>query len=119
MASVIIGVLLTLSGTLVVSTAFPGLNVSVVALVLGIALVVAGGGAGVWLELTQRRGGRPRPASPRMSEQERRNWRMPPLTLLKPVQWSPGLKLGVLLLRGYLVISVALLAVKAIQLGGG
>ena len=118
-ASVIIGVLLTLSGTLVVSTVFPGLNVSVVALVLGITLVVAGGGAGVWLELTQRRGGRPRAAAPRMSEQERRNWRMPPLTLLKPVQWSPGLKLGVLLLRGYLVISVVLLAVKAIQLGGG
>jgi len=35
------------------------------------------------------------------------------------VQWSPGTKLGMLLLRGYLVVSVVLLAVKAIQLGGG
>jgi hypothetical protein len=47
------------------------------------------------------------------------NWRMPPLALLKPVQWSPGTKLGVLMLRAYLVISVLLLIVKAVQLGGG
>jgi len=39
--------------------------------------------------------------------------------LLKPVAWSPGTKLGVLLLRGYLVVSIILLIVKAIQLGGG
>ena len=32
---------------------------------------------------------------------------------------SPGTKLGVLLLRGCLVVSVILLIVKAIQLGGG
>jgi hypothetical protein len=34
-------------------------------------------------------------------------------------EWSPGIKLGVPLLRGYLVVSVVLLAVKAVQLGGG
>jgi hypothetical protein len=54
-----------------------------------------------------------------MTTQERTNWRMPPLALLKPVVWSPGTKLGMLLLRGYLVLSVVLLAVKAVQLGGG
>lgn len=42
---------------------------------------------------------------------------MTPLTLLKPVIWSPALKLGMLALRGYLVISVLLLRIKAIQLG--
>jgi Mn2+/Fe2+ NRAMP family transporter len=118
-ASLIIGVLLTLSGTLVVSTVFPDLNVPAVAMVVALALIVAGGGAGLWLGLTQRRGQRPRPVPPRLSEQERRNWRMPPLALLKPVQWSPATKLGMLLLRGYLVLSVILLAVKAVQLGGG
>jgi Mn2+/Fe2+ NRAMP family transporter len=124
-AGVIIGVLLTLSGTLVVSTVFPHLNVADVAIVVALALIVAGGGAGLWLELIQRRGQRAqrgprsRPVRPRMSEQERRNWRMPPLALLKPVQWSPATKLGMLLLRGYLVVSVILLAVKAVQLGGG
>ena len=48
-----------------------------------------------------------------MTEAERMNWRMPPLALLKPVEWSPGTKLGMLMLRGYLVISVLLLIVKA------
>jgi len=44
---------------------------------------------------------------------------MPPLALLKPVQRSAGTKLVVLVLRGYLVISVLLLIVKAIQIGQG
>jgi hypothetical protein len=51
--------------------------------------------------------------------EERTNWRMLPLALLKPVAGSPGTKLGVLLLRGYLAVSVILLIVKAVQLGGG
>jgi hypothetical protein len=44
---------------------------------------------------------------------------MPPLALLKPVTWSPGMRLGMALLWGYLVISVLLLVVKAVQLAGG
>jgi Mn2+/Fe2+ NRAMP family transporter len=119
LAGVIIGVLLTLSGTLVVSTVFPRLNVADVAGGVALALIVGGGGATLWLGLIHRGGRRTRPVPPRMSEQERRNWRMPPLALLRPVQWSPGTKLGMLLLRGYLVVSVILLAVKAVQLGGG
>ena len=47
------------------------------------------------------------------------NWRMPPLALLKPVEWSPATKLGMIVLRGYLVVSVLLLIDKAIQLSGG
>jgi len=119
LASIIIGVLLTLSGTLVVSTVFPGLNVAQIAVVLAVALLVGGGGAALWLEITQRRRGRAPLAPVLMTAQERTNWRMPPIALLKPVAWSPGTKLGVLLLRGYLVVSVVLLVVKAVQLGGG
>jgi hypothetical protein len=118
LASIIIGVLLTLSGTLVVSTVFPNVNVSEVAIGLAIALLVGGGGVGLWLGVTQRRRGGAGPALVQVTPQERRNWRMPPLALLKPVAWSPGTKLGVLLLRGYLVVSVVLLVVKAVQLGG-
>ena len=44
---------------------------------------------------------------------------MPPLALLKPVAWSQGTKLAMLVLRGYLAVSVLLLIVKAVQLGGG
>jgi len=120
LASVIIGVLLVLSGTLVVDTLFSGLNAAQTAVWLAAALagfaVVAGG----WLRLTRSRRP-PRPPHPRttMTEAERQSWRMPPLALLKPVQWSAGTKMGILTLRGYLVISVLLLIVKAVRLGGG
>jgi len=52
-----------------------------------------------------------------MTAAERESWRMPPLALLKPVDWSPGTKISVLLLRAYLVVSVVLLVVAAVRLG--
>jgi hypothetical protein len=44
---------------------------------------------------------------------------MPQLTFLEPAVWSSGRKAAMLALRGYLVVSVVLLIVKAVQLGGG
>jgi Mn2+/Fe2+ NRAMP family transporter len=117
-AGIIIGVLLTLSGTLVISTVFPAVNVSLTAIAVAVALLAGGGGAGLFLELRHRRGSHQRPAPVPMNAEERTNWRMPPLALLKPVIWSPGTKLGMILLRGYLVVSVLLLVIRAIQLGG-
>ena len=54
-----------------------------------------------------------------MTRPERASWRMPPLALLKPVAWSSLTKLTIAVLWAYLVISVLLLIVKAIQLGTG
>jgi hypothetical protein len=120
LASFIIGVLLVLSGTLVVTTLFSHLNASKVAIWIAIGLVALAALAGAWFSLTRNR--RPRAAPhPRttMSEAERLNWRMPPLALLKPAEWSTGRKVALLTLRGYLVISVLLLIVKAVQIGHG
>jgi Mn2+/Fe2+ NRAMP family transporter len=120
LASVIIGVLLTLSGTLVVTTLFPGFNSALVAIWLSALLLAGAAATGGWLWLTRSR--RPQPSvHPRtvMSRAQRQSWRMPQLALLKPVAWSPGTRLGMAMLRGYLVISVLLLVVKAVQLGGG
>jgi hypothetical protein len=119
-ATVIVGVLLVLSGTLVIDTMFSGLNAARTALWLAAALLLGALAAAAWMRLTRSR--RPaRPAHPRatMTEAERMSWRMPPLALLKPVQWSAGTKLAMLVLRGYLVISVLLLIVKAVQIGRG
>jgi Mn2+/Fe2+ NRAMP family transporter len=119
-ASVIIAVLLVLSGTLVVTTLFPSLNAPRVATWLAVTFLAGAAAAAGWLRLTRSR--RPPPAPhPRtaMSRADRLRWRMPPLALLKPVEWSPATKLGVLMLRGYLVVSVLLLVVKAVQLGRG
>jgi Mn2+/Fe2+ NRAMP family transporter len=118
LASVIVGTLVMLSGTLVVTTLFTGVNPAATALWLSAALGAGLLAAAVRLQIVRRRGGgrRPRP-SELMSPAERANWRMPPLALLKPVQWSAGTKLAVLMLRIYLVVSVVLLVVAAIRLG--
>jgi hypothetical protein len=53
-----------------------------------------------------------------MVPRERRHaWTMPPLALLERPVWSPGRRAAMLLLRGYLVVAVALLVVKTVQLG--
>jgi Mn2+/Fe2+ NRAMP family transporter len=119
-AVVIISVLLVLSGTLVIDTLFSSLNAGLTALFIAGGMLVIGSGAFVWLRITRSRRPPPTPhPATAMSRAERLNWRMPPLALLKPVQWSTGTKLGVLTLRGYLVISVLLLIVKAVQIGTG
>jgi len=114
-AGVIIGALLVLSGVLVITTVFPHVNAPEVAIWLAAALAAGGTGAAVWLRA------RPGPVErpPPVPRDERARWRMPPLALLKPVRWSPATKLAMSVLRGYLVISVLLLIVKAVQIGGG
>ncbi|HXA61989.1 MAG TPA: NRAMP family divalent metal transporter [Streptosporangiaceae bacterium] len=116
-AGLIIGVLLLLSLTLVVTTLFPHLNATHVAAGLTAVLIAGLAATGIWLLLTRTRRPAPTTAPTPISRAQRATWRMPALTLLKPVTWSPGLKLGMTLLRGYLIIAVLLLLIKAIQLG--
>jgi Mn2+/Fe2+ NRAMP family transporter len=119
LAGVIIAVLLTLSGVLMATTLFPHVDVTRVFVGLTIALVLGGIAILVALRIMGRRAGRPPGPVPRMSDAEKLTWRMPPLALLKPVEWSPGLRIGILALRAYLILSAILLLVKTIQLAGG
>ena len=115
-ATIIIAALLMLSGTLMAATLFPHLNAARMAIWLSAALAVALAAAGIALRLSRaRRGAAP---ADRLAA-DRASWRMPPLALLKPVTWSPAVKLSMLALHGYLVIAVLLLLIKAIQLGTG
>jgi NRAMP (natural resistance-associated macrophage protein)-like metal ion transporter len=50
---------------------------------------------------------------------EARTWTMPPLALLAKPEWSRGRILAMYTMRGYLVVAVILLAVKAGKLAGG
>jgi Mn2+/Fe2+ NRAMP family transporter len=115
-ASVIVSVLLMLSGILVVTTVFPSIDTTAVTLWLAGSLVVGLVAAAIALRVLRARRGTPALVRPEVSEAERTHWRMPPLALLKPVRWSPEIKLGMSLLRGYLVIAAVLLIVKAVQL---
>jgi hypothetical protein len=67
----------------------------------------------------------PQPASPvtlhagrRLTprERSRRTWRMPPLAVVERPTWSRGRTVGMLALRGYLVVAMLLLVVKAVEL---
>jgi len=113
LAAVIIAVLLVLSGVLVITTLFTGIDTTLVAIWLGAAMAVALLVAALGLRITRRRRGAPAPAD----TSERATWRMPPVAVLKPVAWSSGTKLGMSAMRGYLVIAAVLLIVKAVQLG--
>ncbi len=117
-AGVIVGALLLLSGILMATTLFPDLDVVRTAEYLAVALVALAVVTVAILRYLQRRSPAPPPA-PKVDEAEKNRWRMPPLTLLEPVTWSAGTKLGMLALRGYLVVGAILLVVKAIQLGRG
>lgn len=120
LAGIIVGILLVLSGTLMATTLFPAIDVTAVFGGLTIVLVAGGVAVLVGLRVVAARTGRePVPARPVMATNEKMAWRMPPLALLNPVKWSPGLRVGILSMRGYLILSAILLLVKAIQLGSG
>jgi NRAMP (natural resistance-associated macrophage protein)-like metal ion transporter len=112
-ATLIVSVLLVLSLILMATTIFPSIDVGLLLAVLGVALAITLGGAGAFYV----RSLAARTESSRQLGARRDNWRMPPLALLERPEWSRGRKATMLVLRGYLVLSVALLLVKAIQLG--
>jgi NRAMP (natural resistance-associated macrophage protein)-like metal ion transporter len=115
-AGLIVGTLLLLSGILMATTLFPHIDVVAVAGCLALVLVLLAAAAVPVLRWMARR----QPAAPvpkaLARPVDRSTWRMPPLTLLEPVTWSPGTRLGMIALRTYLVIGALLLVVKAVQL---
>jgi NRAMP (natural resistance-associated macrophage protein)-like metal ion transporter len=112
-ATVILGVLFMLSAILVVTTAFPAINVTLLLMVL-IGLLAAGllafGALGV-----RGRPGRAAEAAPTV---RRETWTMPPLMLLGKPTWSRTRTLAMYLMYGYLAIAIILLVIKAAQLAG-
>jgi Mn2+/Fe2+ NRAMP family transporter len=112
-SGIIVSILLMMSFVLMITTLFTTINVNDLAVVLGGILLVFYAIAGVLM--LRHRGARPTAAV--MAREQRANWRMPPLNLLNRPKWSRGRVLGMWALRGYLVIAVVLLLVKAIELG--
>jgi Mn2+/Fe2+ NRAMP family transporter len=118
LATVIVAVLVLLSFILMATTVFPAVNVTQFALIVGGAFAVVLLAFGGWTFYSGRGGGEVTviddgPTVPKAQ------WTMPQLTFLEPAVWSTGRKAAMLGLRGYLVVSVVLLVVKAVQLGSG
>ena len=119
-AGIIVSGLLLLSGILMATTMFPNLDIVSISVGLCLTFAVCAGAACTVLWWRGRQ--RPRPPvleqlSDALARADRESWRMSPLALLEPVTWSVGTRVGMLALRGYLVIGAILLVVKAIQLG--
>jgi hypothetical protein len=116
LASIIVATLVLLSMILMATTVFPNVDVTAMSLGGGGALAIGLAAFGL-ATLRSHRGAaavtvtEPGPTIPK------EQWTMPPLTLLARPQWSTGRKVAMLILRGYLLVSMILLAVKAGQIG--
>ncbi|HUZ69450.1 MAG TPA: NRAMP family divalent metal transporter [Candidatus Saccharimonadales bacterium] len=111
LATLILGVLLMLSVILVVSTIVPSVDVPRLFIVLSIVVVIGLAATIIVNVRVQRRA----PRDPREDE-DRETWRMPSLALLtRPVK-SRARLIALCTVRGYAIIAMALLLVKAVQL---
>ncbi len=118
LATVIVGVLVLLSVILTMSTIFPHINVTTLALagaaVLAVVLAVLGLAA-----LRSRRGAELVTVIEHGAGVPKEQWTMPPLALLSRPHFSTGRRLGMSVLGVYMVIALAMLIVKSVQLAGG
>ncbi|WP_238009504.1 Nramp family divalent metal transporter [Dactylosporangium sp. AC04546] len=114
--SAVIGVLVMLSIILTTSVLYPRITVTQMLAIVAAGALLALIGV-VWLALARHR--RPTPAAAPVDRSQRASWRMPPLALLSRPRLSPGRRLGLAVLRGYLVIAVALVVVRVVQLALG
>jgi Mn2+/Fe2+ NRAMP family transporter len=115
-ASVVVATLILLSLILTITTLFPSVNVTTLALSGGIATAVALLGMGL-MSL------RSRPAEAAAVDARpgvpREQWTMPPAALLSRPRWSSARQAGMLALASYMVVALVMLIVKTVQLAGG
>ncbi len=118
LATLIVSTLLLLSLILMASTLFPTVNVTTVALVGGAVLAVGLLTFGA-LVLRSRRGASKVAVIQTGPQVPKEQWTMPPIALLARPEASTGRKLAMLSMEAYLLLAIALLIVKAVQLAGG
>ncbi|MBV9010523.1 MAG: divalent metal cation transporter [Pseudonocardiales bacterium] len=114
--SAVIAVLVMLSMVLTAAVLFPGITSTAMLaiLVIGTALAVIAG-----IALLVGRRVHPAPAGsglPPLERGLRATWRMPPLALLTRPPLSVGRRVGLTVLRSYLVIAAGMVIVRVVQL---
>ncbi len=118
LATVIVSVLLLLSLILMATTLFSSINVATFSLVGGAVLVVVLLLAGA-LVLRSQRGAKEVTVIETHPHVPKEQWTMPPIALLSRPPQSTARKLAMFSMEGYLLLAIALLIVKAVQLAGG
>ncbi|GAA4038130.1 divalent metal cation transporter [Arthrobacter methylotrophus] len=112
----IIGILVILSLVLTSSVLFPDMTGGTI-----VAIIFIGAGACLLgcIAYVIYRALRPGPAREAVSHSERREWRMPPLTLLEAPKVSTARRAGLTVLRAYLLVAMILVIVRVVQLAIG
>jgi Mn2+/Fe2+ NRAMP family transporter len=118
LASIIIAILFALSLVLMVTTVFAHIDITALLFVLAGILGAAGLASVVVALRVRSRQGRSMLAAV-APDLPKDTWRMPPLALLKPAPPSKARRIVLAVVAGYLWVGVALLLVKAIDLGLG
>ncbi len=121
-ATVIVAVLVLLSLILMATTLFPSINVTTFSLVGGAALAAglfAFGASALRAARVRRHAAKAVTVSAAEPQVPKEQWTMPPLALLERPVASSGRKIAMLTMEGYLLLAVAMLIVKAVQLAGG
>ncbi len=107
-----------LSLILAAATLFPDIDATRLTVVLGIILVISLIVMGI-VALVQRMRKGPDQELVALMQMDRERWRMPPLEELTRPVWSTTRKIGMFILRAYLLIAVILLVIKTIELATG
>jgi NRAMP (natural resistance-associated macrophage protein)-like metal ion transporter len=117
-AGIIVGALILLSLILTITTLFPRVDVAALAIAGGIVLATGIVVMGIVALRTSRGAGTVTiiDEGPQVPKEQ---WTMPPATLLSRPRWSTGRRAAMMALGGYMVVALALLIVKAVQLAGG
>jgi len=118
LASVIVGVLILLSVILTITTLFPSVDITSLALIGSILLGVGLGAMGA-MSLRSSRVGGGVVVIDQTPQVPKAQWTMPPATLLTRPRWSAGRHAAMLVLGSYMIVALVLLVVKSVQLAGG
>ena len=117
-ATVIVTILIAMSLVLMATTVFPNINVNILMYAMGATSVGSVLGALI-IGVRSKLKSNIIIAEDDTKSENKHTWRMPPLSLLERPIWSRGKKAAMFTLRGYLVVAVVILLIKAIQIGAG
>ena len=115
--SAVIAVLVILSLVLTGSVLFPHMGSSaIIGILVGGAALFAVAGVGFLIYQWARQTGE---ASVDIDVSQRESWRMPPLALLAAPRLSTGRRIGLTVLRTYLLLAMILVIIRVVQLAAG
>ena len=115
--SAVIAVLVMLSIVLTAAVVFPDITSGAILAILASGTILAVlAGAGLLVRRWLRRSAEPDEREPAVDRALRATWRMPPLALLTRPVLSSGRRLGLTVLRGYLVVAAGMVVVRIVQL---